>query len=132
MDPDLVPDPDPSIIIQLQSKNNKKNFDSYCYVKSSESESGSIDHTQGSADPDPHKKTKRKQKKDIRRYQKRKTFLNGRKPCLFANYSIADPDLGSGVFFTPGSGTRNRFFPDPGGPKTCGSGGYGSGSETLV
>jgi hypothetical protein len=28
--------------------------------------------------------------------------------------SVADPDPGSGAFLTPGSGTRNRFFPDPG------------------
>jgi hypothetical protein len=27
---------------------------------------------------------------------------------------VADPDSGSGVFLTPGSGIRNRFFPDPG------------------
>ncbi len=29
-------------------------------------------------------------------------------------YSVADPDPGSGAFLTPGSGIRNRFFPDPG------------------
>jgi len=28
--------------------------------------------------------------------------------------SVADPDPGSGAFWTPGSGIRNRFFPDPG------------------
>jgi hypothetical protein len=28
-------------------------------------------------------------------------------------FSVADPDLGSGAFLTPGSGIRNRFFPDP-------------------
>jgi hypothetical protein len=28
--------------------------------------------------------------------------------------SVADP--GSGAFLTPGSGIRNRFFPDPGSP----------------
>ncbi len=28
--------------------------------------------------------------------------------------SVADQDPGSGAFFTPGSGIRNRFFPDPG------------------
>ncbi len=28
--------------------------------------------------------------------------------------NVADPDPGSGAFLTPGSGTRNRFFPDPG------------------
>ncbi len=28
--------------------------------------------------------------------------------------SVADPDPGSGTFLTPGSGIRNRFFPDPG------------------
>jgi hypothetical protein len=28
------------------------------------------------------------------------------------SYSVADP--GSGAFLTPGSGSRNRFFPDPG------------------
>ncbi len=30
------------------------------------------------------------------------------------NTSVADPDPGSGAFLTPGSGIRNRFFPDPG------------------
>jgi hypothetical protein len=29
-------------------------------------------------------------------------------------FSVADPDPGSGAFLTPGSGIRNRFFPDPG------------------
>ncbi len=28
--------------------------------------------------------------------------------------SVADPDPGFGGFLTPGSGIRNRFFPDPG------------------
>jgi hypothetical protein len=28
--------------------------------------------------------------------------------------SVADPDPGFGAFLTPGSGIRNRFFPDPG------------------
>jgi hypothetical protein len=28
--------------------------------------------------------------------------------------SVSDPDPGSGAFLTPGSGIRNRFFPDPG------------------
>jgi hypothetical protein len=28
--------------------------------------------------------------------------------------SVADPDPGSGAFLTPGSGIRDRFFPDPG------------------
>ncbi len=28
--------------------------------------------------------------------------------------SISDPDPGSGAFLTPGSGIRDRFFPDPG------------------
>ncbi len=28
--------------------------------------------------------------------------------------SVADPDPESGAFLTPGSGIRNRFFPDPG------------------
>jgi hypothetical protein len=28
--------------------------------------------------------------------------------------SVADPDPGSGALLTPGSGIRNRFFPDPG------------------
>ncbi len=28
--------------------------------------------------------------------------------------SVADPDPGSGAFLTPGSGIRNRIFPDPG------------------
>ncbi len=27
---------------------------------------------------------------------------------------VMDPDPGSGAFLTPGSGIRNRFFPDPG------------------
>jgi len=30
------------------------------------------------------------------------------------NSSVADPDPGSSAFWTPGSGIRNRFFPDPG------------------
>ncbi len=35
---------------------------------------------------------------------------------LFPGISVADPDPGSGIgcFLTPGSGIRNRFFPDPG------------------
>jgi hypothetical protein len=38
-DPDLLvrgmdPDPDPSIILLLPSKNSKKNLDSYCFVTS--------------------------------------------------------------------------------------------------
>jgi hypothetical protein len=32
----------------------------------------------------------------------------------FPTRSGADPDPGSGAFLTPGSGIRNRFFPDPG------------------
>ncbi len=32
----------------------------------------------------------------------------------FYNSSVAAPDPGSGAFLTPGSGIRNRFFPDPG------------------
>jgi hypothetical protein len=28
--------------------------------------------------------------------------------------SVADPYPGFGAFLTPGSGIRNRFFPDPG------------------
>ncbi len=32
----------------------------------------------------------------------------------FPKSSVADPDPGSGAFLTPGSGIRNRFFPDPG------------------
>jgi hypothetical protein len=28
--------------------------------------------------------------------------------------SVADPGSGIGCFLTPGSGIRNRFFPDPG------------------
>jgi hypothetical protein len=28
--------------------------------------------------------------------------------------SVVDLDPGSGAFLTPGSGIRNRFFPDPG------------------
>ncbi len=39
-------------------------------------------------------------------------------PCLghfsCLPHSVADPDPGSGAFLTPGSGIRNRFFPDPG------------------
>jgi hypothetical protein len=30
------------------------------------------------------------------------------------DYSVADPDPGSGAFLTPGSGIRNRFIPDLG------------------
>jgi hypothetical protein len=33
---------------------------------------------------------------------------------LMVGSSVADPDPGSGAFLTPGSGIRNRFFPDPG------------------
>ncbi len=33
---------------------------------------------------------------------------------LGVEISVADPDPGSGTFLTPGSGIRNRFFPDPG------------------
>jgi hypothetical protein len=33
---------------------------------------------------------------------------------VIALLSVADPDPGSGAFLTPGSGIRNRFFPDPG------------------
>jgi len=33
---------------------------------------------------------------------------------LWLKCSDADPDPGSGAFFTPGSGIRNGFFPDPG------------------
>jgi hypothetical protein len=32
----------------------------------------------------------------------------------FVFSSVADPDPGSGASLTPGSGIRNRFFPDPG------------------
>ncbi len=35
-------------------------------------------------------------------------------PFKMAVVSVADPDPGSGAFLTPGSGIRNRFFPDPG------------------
>ena len=36
--------------------------------------------------------------------------------CIFNLSSVADPDPGSGIgcFLTPGSGIRNRFFPNPG------------------
>ncbi len=30
------------------------------------------------------------------------------------NPGVVDPDPGSGAFLTPGSGIRDRFFPDPG------------------
>jgi hypothetical protein len=33
-------------------------------------------------------------------------------PLRLLYNSVADP--GSGAFLTPGSGIRNRFFPDPG------------------
>jgi hypothetical protein len=33
---------------------------------------------------------------------------------FLAETSVADPDPGSGAFLTPGSGIRNRFFPDLG------------------
>jgi hypothetical protein len=33
---------------------------------------------------------------------------------IFYKDSVADSDPGSGAFLTPGSGIRNRFFPDPG------------------
>jgi hypothetical protein len=32
---------------------------------------------------------------------------------LISDFSVADPDPGSGAFLTPGSGIRNRIFPDP-------------------
>jgi hypothetical protein len=35
-------------------------------------------------------------------------------PFTVLGFSVADPDPGSGAFLTPGSGIRNRFFPDPG------------------
>jgi hypothetical protein len=34
--------------------------------------------------------------------------------CCIVPVIVADPDPGSGAFLTPGSGIRNRFFPDPG------------------
>ncbi len=36
-------------------------------------------------------------------------------PEFIEKCSVADPELGSGIgcFLTPGSGIRNRFFPDP-------------------
>jgi hypothetical protein len=33
--------------------------------------------------------------------------------CMHAT-NVADPDPASGAFLTPGTGIRNRFFPDPG------------------
>jgi hypothetical protein len=36
------------------------------------------------------------------------------KSNYFLQLSVADPDPGSGTFLPPGSGIRNRFFPDPG------------------
>jgi hypothetical protein len=41
----------------------------------------------------------------------------GKNPFMkFDFISVADPDPGSGIgcFLTPGSGIRNKFFPDPG------------------
>ncbi len=35
-------------------------------------------------------------------------------PFPTVKYSVSDPAPGSGAFLTPGSGIRNRFFPDPG------------------
>jgi hypothetical protein len=40
-----------------------------------------------------------------------KGFINA---ITYVENSVADPDPGSGAFLTPGSGIRNRFFPDPG------------------
>jgi hypothetical protein len=37
-----------------------------------------------------------------------------RPPFKCISSSVADTDPGSGAFLTPGSGIRNRFFPDPG------------------
>jgi hypothetical protein len=34
--------------------------------------------------------------------------------CTDILTSVADPDPGSGAFLTPGTGIRDRFFPDPG------------------
>ncbi len=41
-------------------------------------------------------------------------YAIGYQTFSFLKYSVADPDPGSGAFLTPGSGIRNRFFPDPG------------------
>jgi hypothetical protein len=46
------------------------------------------------------------------------TFVKSAPKKSFAQktdyFSVADPDPGSGAFLTPGSGIRNRFFPEPG------------------
>jgi hypothetical protein len=43
------------------------------------------------------------------------TYILGHLLCLGCYfYSVVDPDPGSGAFLTPGSGIRNRFFPDTG------------------
>jgi hypothetical protein len=47
----------------------------------------------------------------------RNTLINENSPYgsqRWLDSSVADPDPGSGAFLTPGSGIRNRFFPDPG------------------
>jgi len=43
-------------------------------------------------------------------------FEREEKEVFIHFYSVADPDPGSGIgcFLTPGSGIRNRFFPEPG------------------
>ncbi len=43
-------------------------------------------------------------------YHRMKWFLR----LAMLQHFVADPDPVSGAFLTPGSGIRNRFFPDPG------------------
>ncbi len=42
------------------------------------------------------------------------TMSNQNSPWKKTNDCISVSDSGSGAFLTPGSGIRNRFFPDPG------------------
>ena len=42
------------------------------------------------------------------------SIRQGKVPFVFIFISVADPDPGSGAFFTHGSGIRNVFFPDLG------------------
>jgi hypothetical protein len=47
--------------------------------------------------------------------QKKPSALKREHPALQnMKFSVADPDPESGAFMTPGSGIRNRFFPDLG------------------
>jgi hypothetical protein len=81
---------------EIRGKNLQKDPDPYYSVRIQRSESGSKSKCHGSGT------------------LLRKNFF--RQMYAFPTGSVADPDPGSGIgcFLTPGSGIRNRFFPDPG------------------